>query len=76
MSAMKRRRGSFFVGDHALPTAGAGLSYAQTLASAWARTQGEDRSFYVRDALDNVVHRVDVIGRIVYTPRVKEVKAA
>lgn len=46
----------FFVGDKGAPSAGAALSYAQGLACHW---ENEPRSFYVRDALNNAVYRVD-----------------
>ena len=53
----RKRRGSYFVGDKAFPSPGAALSAAQNLAVQWP--DEEERSFYVRDALDNALYRVD-----------------
>ena len=68
---MKRRRvvGKFFVGDRACASLGAAISYAQNLASHWPK--GEDRTFYVRDALDVCLIRVDLVSGVVYTTEVK-----
>ena len=58
----RKRSGSYFVGDKAFPSPGAALSAAQNLAVQWcAGGAGEEevRSFYVRDALDNALYRVD-----------------
>lgn len=69
---MPRKRskaaGKFFVGDRGFPVVGAAISYAQNLASHW--DNAEDRSFYVRDALDNALYRVDLSRGIVYTREV------
>ena len=70
---MRRRKQSgtaFFVADKGFPSPGAALSYAQGLACRW--DQSEERSFYVRDALDNAVFRVDLIAGVVYTTAVRE----
>ena len=68
---MRRRHDTkFFVADKGFPSPGAALSYAQGLACRW--DQSEERSFYVRDALDNAVFRVDLIDGIVYTTAVRE----
>lgn len=52
----KRHATKFFVGDKGYPSAGSALSAAQNIAVNWP---DEERSFYVRDALDNAVYRVD-----------------
>ena len=63
-----RREGKFFVADRACPSEGAAVSYAQGLASAWARQHpDEERSFYVRDALNNGLYRVDTEDGVVLT---------
>ena len=68
-----RQEGKFFVADRACPSEGAAVSYAQGLASAWARVHpDEERSFYVRDALNNGLYRVDVGNGIVWTSAVGE----
>lgn len=55
---MQRKHATkFFVGDKGYPSAGSALSAAQTLACSWP--EDECRSFYVRDALDNALYRVD-----------------
>ena len=53
----RKRQGSYFVGDKAFPSPGAALSAAQNLAVQWP--DEEERSFYVRDALDEALYRVD-----------------
>ena len=65
MPRKRRESGRFFVGDMRCPSPGAALSYAQNLAAHWPAN--EDRSFYVRDALDNAIYRVDLAAGIVYT---------
>lgn len=59
---MRRKRtprttGKFFVGDRSFPVMGAAISYAQGLASHWPQ---EERSFYVRDAFNVCLYRVDL----------------
>lgn len=49
--------GKFFVGDKACPSLGSAISYAQNLASHWPH---EERSFYVRDAFNTALYRVDI----------------
>jgi len=63
---MSRRKektsGRFCVGDRNFPSVGAAVSYAQNLAVHWAINHlGEERSFYVRDALDAGLYRVDLL---------------
>lgn len=71
MPRKSRTVGKYCVGDRSFPTVGAALSYTQGLASQWARAHaGEERSFFVRDALDVGLCRVDVVEGIVYTTEV------
>lgn len=53
----RKQHGRYFVGDKACPSAGAAITYAQNLAVNWP--DNEERSFYVRDALNNALYRVD-----------------
>lgn len=69
----KRRQtsGRFCVADRSFPNVGSAVSYAQGLACRWAIEHGEERSFYVRDALDVGLYRVDIVDGVVYTTEVK-----
>ncbi len=73
-SRRSRQEGRYFVGDHACPTVGAAISYAQTLATRVPRK--EERSFYVRDTLGEGLYRVDVDQDGVITTHQTEGRAA
>ena len=61
MKSRHKTTGRFCVADRQFPNVGSALSYAQNLAVHWAVTHlGEERSFYVRDALDVALYRVDL----------------
>ena len=67
----RKTTGRFCVADRSFPTPGAAISYAQGLACRWAIEHKEERSFYVRDALDVGLYRVDIVDGVVYTMEVK-----
>lgn len=71
MQRKRRTYGKFCVADRNFPSPRAAIVYAQTLATRWWLEHREERTFYVRDALDVGVYRVDIVNGTIYTTEVK-----